>query len=106
MSADNGIYVLATIRKYTSQHVAGSRLNAVAPVWRVALTNAIADFEHMEVRFPNRVGDYLKEVWGTSATFNTLETALMQAYHLSKDTPTEYGISVIDKSTLYFPGDE
>ena len=65
MSADNGIYILKTLSTTLKDKEGWSRYTDPYPVYRVAETCAIENFDFYKREQPYNIGAYLKEVWGT-----------------------------------------
>ena len=106
MSADNGIYVLATRR--TRRETSPGRWSQSEQhcVWRVAHAQAIDNLDWYEQNELNMLGWYMYQVWGKSAIYKTLEEALIAAHKKAEDEPVlEYGVCVINMSKYRFPGD-
>ena len=96
MSADNGIYVLVTIR---NRRMEGRATVKSAPykVYRIAYANAIDNLDYYKEEQPYNVGCYLKEIWGNSIVYNSHQEALLEAHKLAaKFDNLEYGVSTIE----------
>jgi hypothetical protein len=102
MSADNGIYILKTIRTRKQEGDAWVKTEPYA-VYRVAETCAIDNFDWYEKNQPYNLGSYMKDVWGSSPVFEGLQDADSYASKLEKDIPIlEYGISSIDTDYVFY----
>ena len=93
MSADNGIYILATSRKGKT-------------VYRVARACAIDNVDYYEENEVDHFPEYLKSIWDDSARYTDHLEALNRANYLNRYLEyTEYGVADIDKTNWTFPGD-
>lgn len=105
MSADDGIYILKTVRH---RRKVGAAWVQSEPhfVYRVAYASAIDNFNWLKENKLYNLGAYMLEVWGLSPVLMHEATALLQASNLSKDHEyLEYGICHIDASEFVFYGD-
>lgn len=90
MSADNGIYILKTTDNEKE-------------TYRVAHAQAIDNFGWYEQNEPEKFADYIKQVWGKSPTFFSIEKAYMYARELAqKYFYIEYGIQEIVRPDINF----
>lgn len=105
MSADNGIYILSTMRSRRETRPGVSETCAPHKVYRVAHAQAIDNFSWFEKYQPHNMGAYMRDVWGDSAVYEKKAQALSHASELAKlFIVLEYGIVSID-TTLIFYGD-
>lgn len=101
MSADNGIYVLASKKADTANGA-----DFLIDVWRVAHAQAIENFDYYREWKPDELDKCLKNVWGKSKVFTSYGDALIAAHTLADDCPMlEYGVSVLNLGDHRFPGD-
>jgi hypothetical protein len=102
MSADNGIYILSTVKKSKMEgnfHVKTTPYT----VYRVAYTQAIDNFEWYKQYELYNLGAYMLQTWGQSEVYNTYEEALAAASTLAKQySYLEYGISDIETDLTFF----
>jgi hypothetical protein len=106
MSADNGIYILSTIRnrRETSQGCWGERFEH--RVYRVAHAQAIDNFQWYKDHEPYNIGAYMVDTWGKSVVYTSAEDALHAAEELAKTIEyLEYGIVSITNTQYVFYGD-
>lgn len=90
MSADNGIYVLETMKK-----------NSHDCEYRVAHCQAI---DNLDYGTEEDKANTLVQYFGKSQVFETESDALLFAYDLAKKYPVlEYGVSRIDLTPQEFP---
>jgi hypothetical protein len=105
MSADNGIYVLKTIRNRRNEGTAWVQSEPHF-VYRVAHTSAIENFEWYKENKPYNLGAYMVEVWGKSKVYTDSNQAIAEALKLAESIENlEYGVSVIDATDMIFYGD-
>lgn len=105
MSADNGIYVLASKTSDVSEGI-GVLISPLKEVWRVAHAQAIENFDYYREERPDEFDEYLKYVWGASEVFASYGDALVAAHNLADKYPVlEYGVSVLNLEDYRFPGD-
>ena len=103
MSADNGIYILKTLSTTLKNKEGWSQYTDPYPVYRVAETCAIENFDFYKREQPYNVGAYLKEVWGDSPVFLSESEACTYAGELSKNfSILEYGISIIETDYIFY----
>lgn len=103
MSADNGIYILQTLRNRQRDEKGWGPKCAPYPVYRVAETSAIDNLQWYERYQPYNVGAYLWDVWGDSPVFESAKDALKYAQELEVNTPVlEYGISLIARDYVLY----
>jgi hypothetical protein len=96
MSADNGVYVLETVRPVNYE---------TYKLYRVAHTTAIDNFDYYKEKQPYNLGAYMKEIWGNSPVYEDKQEALMVAHEIVDNLPfCEYGVKVI-KTDYVFYGD-
>lgn len=106
MSADNGIYILATRRTCTQKNGVIWNDNKEHVVYRVAYTSAIDNFDFYKNKEQYNLGAYMKEVWGTSKVYSDVIEVHKKAHELNDEREgTEYGVVVIDASDMIFYGD-
>jgi hypothetical protein len=102
MSADNGIYILKTIRNYKKENGGLVRTKPYA-VYRVAITNAIDNFDWYEINQPHNLGAYMMDIWGCSPVYENEQEAANYASKLEKQTSTlEYGICRIETDLIFY----
>ena len=101
MSADNGIYILKAIDNHRKE---GRWLvNAPFTSYRVAHVQAIDNLSYLQENEPYNVGCYLRDTWGHSKVYDSLETAMQKAIELSKGySVLEYGIRVIETEYVFY----
>jgi len=98
MSADNGIYILKTIRTRK-----GGVKTEPHPIYRVAETSAIDNFDWYEKNQPYNLGAYMQDVWGNCAPYEDKNGALYYASQLEKSfSILEYGISEIETDYIFY----
>ncbi len=104
MSADNGVYILRTIRTWKKEN--GTYIHIPQEyVYRVAFASAIDNFKWYKENQPYNLGYYMWKIWGSSIVFTDFEKALNTAYEITRrGLPTEYGVNRID-TDLVFPTD-
>lgn len=106
MSADNGVYVLETIRN--RKVVDSERYKAEVKcepykVYRVAHAAAIDNFDYYEKKQPYNLGAYMKDVWGSSPVYEDKQEALRVAHEIEESLPIcEYGVSVIRTDYVFY----
>lgn len=104
MSADNGIYILQTIRTRKKENMCWVK-TAPYHVYRVSHAGAIDNFDWYKKNQLYNLGSYMKDVWGSSPVFDDKVKALEYASQMEKDIPIlEYGIRTI-KTDYIFYGD-
>lgn len=105
MSTDNGIYVLKS--KCNFKTFAGVRVRTPDYfVYRVAHVFAIDNFDDHVKNYPEELPEYLLRTWGNSPVFKEKDNAFSHAKTLLNQIGyAEYGISEIDWSSHFFPGD-
>lgn len=103
MSADNGIYILQTLRSRVKEPSGwGSKVEPYY-VYRVAHASAIDNFDYYEKEQPYNLGAYMVDVWSNSQVFETQEEALKKALEIESQLPfTEYGISFIRTEYIFY----
>jgi hypothetical protein len=102
MSADNGIYILKTIRTHRKEKT-GWVISEPYAVYRVAHTNAIDNFDWYEQNQPHNIGAYMKDIWGGSLVYENKQEALAYAAYMEKEISIlEYGISSIDTDYIFY----
>jgi hypothetical protein len=96
MSADNGVYILVTIRDRRMNGIASIKATPYK-VYRVAHVSAIDNFDYYKENQPYNIGAYLEDNWGKSEVFEDKDKAYLTAHALA-DTINylEYGISIIE----------
>ena len=103
MSADNGIYVLRTLR--TRKETSPGCWTRAEPhyVWRVAETSAIDNFDWYQNAEIYNLGAYMKDIWGDSEVFQSELAALEHAHKVAKEYDIlEYGVVQIDTDYKFF----
>lgn len=101
MSADNGVYVLRTIR--TRRQVGHSWVRSEPHyIWRVAVTSAIDNYDWYKANEPHNLGAYLKDVWDSSLVFETKQQAMLVAHELAETNRTEYGVCFINTDLKFY----
>lgn len=104
MSADNGVYVLETIRTRKMEGNASVKCEPYK-IWRVAYATAIDNFEWYKVNQHYNLGTYMMEIWGKSDVFEDKDKAYLAAHNIAEGIENlEYGVSVI-KTDMVFYGD-
>lgn len=107
MSADNGIYILSTIRKMKEDRPGEWQKCEPYRVYRVAHAQAIDNFDWYSEKEPHNLGAYMKEVWGRSEVFTDRDAAHKRAVEIleeiySENLPVEYGIQFIDTDLVFY----
>jgi hypothetical protein len=106
MSADNGVYVLRTFSKLVREGAAVRYVEDKFPVWRVAHTRAIDNFNHFQHNQPENIGAYMVDVWGKSEIFTDEGKALKAAHSLAdsieEESILEYGVTVINTDYTFY----
>ena len=104
MSADNGVYILRTIRTWKKEN--GTYIHIPQEyVYRVSVVNAIDNFDWYKNNEPYNIGYYMWQIWGSSEVFTDFGKAVQFAHSLERSgMPTEYGVNQID-TDLVFPTD-
>lgn len=109
MSADNGVYILQTVRTRRESPERPGRYTKCEPhhVYRVAHTQAVDNFEYYQENEPHNLGAYMQQVWGNSPVFESHEKALLHASGIAKEVtdsgfPLEYGVSTIETDLKFF----
>ncbi len=104
MSADNGIYILRTVRnRFDVDEQTGQRVKIPYYVYRVAEAFAMDNFEWYEKKQPYNLGAFMLSIWGESDVFTTLESAFEYAHKLEANVSIlEYGVSVIETEYIFF----
>lgn len=106
MSADNGIYILSTIRNRRETSPGCWERGEQHRVYRVAHAQAIDNFEWYENNEPYNLGAYMVETWGKSLVYTTFEAALHAAEELAKTIDyLEYGVTAMTNRQYVFYGD-
>lgn len=105
MSADNGVYILRTIRRRKFANGAWT----AAPehfVYRVAYAGAIDNFFHYKETDPSNLGAYLLDIWGKSRVYENKQEASDAAYamlgELEKTMYVEYGVGMIEADIVFY----
>lgn len=96
MSADNGVYVLGTVRDRRQE---GRATVTCKPykVYRIAHAQAIDNFEYYQHDQTYNLGCYMQEIWGQSKVYTTKEDALKEAHNVARLIENlEYGVVVIE----------
>lgn len=103
MSADNGIYILQTLRNRQKHEQGWGPKCTPYPVYRVAEASAIDNLQWFEWYQPYNVGAYLLDVWGGSPVFESVEDAHKYAQELETNVPVlEYGISLLSRDYVLY----
>ena len=107
MSADNGIYILRTVRNRHANSRGGWDRAERHYVWRVAHVQAVDNLDFYKEEQLYNLGAYMNTVWGTSPVFLSQEEALVDAKQLADDmhkagVPLEYGITSIDTDYIFY----
>ena len=106
MSADNGIYVLVTKRTRTQENGVIFNDGKEHLVFRVAHVQAIDNFDWYQKNQIYNLGAYMKDTWGASEVYKTVEAVMRKAVEMAKQYPVlEYGIRVIEVGDMIFYGD-
>lgn len=98
MSADNGVYIIQTVRKFIEESP-GCFVKAYSdsiPIWRVAHIGAIDNYDYYRVNEPYNSGAYIYDCFKSSPVFLCEEDALVYAFNLNKKIQTEYGVSHLE----------
>jgi hypothetical protein len=102
MSADNGVYVLKTIRTRRFDGAGWVKADPY-PVYRVAEAGAIDNFNYYKEKEPHNLGAYMLDVWGNSPVFEDKGEALSYAHSIEERLYLcEYGVSVIDTDLIIY----
>ena len=102
MSADNGVYILSTIRNRKQDGIAWVRCEPYK-VYRVAEAGAIDNWDWYKENQPYNLGAYMKDIWGQSEVYNNKEDALLAAHKIEESLDVcEYGVSVIDTDYVFY----
>ena len=105
MSADNGIYILATtdnhkrINEYTTVNLFGKGITA----YRVAHCFAIDNLNYTEKNDIHNLGFYFHTYFGDSEVYYSRGDALDVAKLLDENGYSEYGICELDFTDYNFP---
>lgn len=98
MSADNGIYILKTVRTRKQGVITESY-----PVYRVAHAGAIDNFDWYEKVQPYNLGAYMKDIWGSSPVYKDKQEALTYASQIEMEVSIlEYGIRSINTDYIFY----
>jgi hypothetical protein len=104
MSADNGVYILSTIRHRKQE---GHNWVKCDPyiVYRVSYVQTVDTFQWYKENENYNLGAYMKDTWGTSKVYIDKLEAVVAAHKIA-DTLVglEYGVSFIE-TDLKFYGD-
>jgi hypothetical protein len=102
ISADNGVYVLKTIRTRRFDRSGWVKTNPY-PVYRVAETGAIDNFDYYREKELHNLGAYILDVWGNSPVFEDNGEALSYAHSIEeKLLICEYGVSSIETDYIFY----
>jgi hypothetical protein len=102
MSADNGIYILKTIRTSKQKDIGWVKTEPY-PVYRVSDASAIENFDWYKKNQPYNLGGYMKDIWGGCKVYEDEQEALNHATQLEKVIPLlEYGICRIDTDYIFY----
>ena len=104
MSADNGIYILKTLRTRRNDDGRGWVKSDPYPVYRVAVVQAIDNFDWYEKNQFYNLGAYMKDTWGNSHPFESYDEAFAFAKRMAEGGSRylEYGVSTIDTDYTFF----
>lgn len=103
MSADNGVYILKTIRTRKQTPNGWGEKTEPYSVYRVTIACAIENFDYYEKKQPYNIGAYMMSIWGDSPLFEDKDEALKYAHQLEKSVPyCEYGVSFIDTEYVFY----
>ena len=103
MSADNGIYILRTVRNFKEESKGHFTRDKPYYVYRVAYASAIDNFDYYETKQPYNLGAYMKAVWGSSAVFLEEKLALEYAQSVARKYPVlEYGINLLATDYIFY----
>ena len=102
MSADNGVYVLKTIR--TRRLEGGGWVKADPyPVYRVAHASAIDNFDYYKREQLYNLGAYMLDVWGDSLVFEDKQDAISYAHSVEERLSIcEYGVCMIETDYVLY----
>jgi hypothetical protein len=102
MSADNGVYVLKTIRTRRLSEIGWERVEPY-PVYRVAHAGAIDNFDYYREREPHNLGAYMLDVWGDSPVFEDKQDAISYAHSVEERLSIcEYGVCMIETDYVLY----
>lgn len=102
MGADNGVYILQTMRDTVDENGWIEKCTPY-PVWRVAHVQAIDNFYFYEEEELYNLGAYMKEIWGHSPVFTEKKEALSFAHKVKEAVGhVEYGVSFIETNYRFF----
>ena len=104
MSADNGIYILKTLRTRRYDDGRGWVKSDPYPVYRVAEVQAIDNFDWYEKNQFYNLGAYMKDTWGNSPPFESYDVAFAFAKRMAEEKGRylEYGVSTIETDYVFF----
>lgn len=104
MSADNGVYILSTVRHSKQEGIAWVKCDSYQ-VYRVAHAQAIDNLEYYKEKEPHNLGAYMQDTWGTSPVYQDKDQAIIAAHKIADSIDVlEYGVSMIE-TNLKFYGD-
>jgi hypothetical protein len=103
MSADNGVYVLKTIRSFKqSENGSWERVQSY-PVYRIAIASAIDNFYYYKENQLHNLGAYMTSTWKDSPLFDDYGKAIQYAHSLESVLPIcEYGVCLIDTDYTFY----
>lgn len=102
MSADNGIYILTTVKSSKQEGYSHVKCEPY-PVYRVAYAQAIDNFDWYREYQHYNLGAYMLQTWGKSKVYTSYEEAMQAADDLYKQYEyVEYGISNIETEMTFF----
>jgi len=102
MSADNGIYILKTVRTRKQEGNEWVRTEPY-PVYRVSDASAIDNFDWYKTNQPYNIGGYMKDIWGDCKVYENEQEAINHATQLEKVIPMlECGICRIDTDYIFY----
>jgi hypothetical protein len=105
MSADNGIYILSTVKTTKLDGVWHVKCPPYT-VYRVAYASAIDNFGWYKENQLYNLGAYLMQVWGKSKVYESYDDAFAEATKLAEQVSyLEYGISNIEIDMIFFGDD-
>ncbi len=103
MSADNGVYVLRTIRSFKETSKGCWEKTQPYYVYRVAIALAIDSFYYYKENQLHNLGAYMVSTWKNSPLFDDQDKAMQYAHALEKELPIcEYGVCSIDTDYTFY----
>lgn len=102
MSADNGIYILSTVKSSKQEGYSHVKCEPYK-VYRIAHAQAIDNFDWFQEHELYNIGAYMLQIWGGSKVYTSYDEAMTAATELAKQfSYLEYGISDIDTDMKFF----